>query len=72
MKLKILNRTLVIWVNRTKDHKEYLWNSIYLLRQELIDDVLSYNRTGVIPIKLLKHKAELIRKYSHRLRLLEM
>ena len=67
MKLKILNRTLVIWVNRTKDHKEYLWNSIYLLRQEIIDDVLSYNRTGVIPIKLLKHKAELIRKYSHRL-----
>lgn len=72
MKLKILNRTLVIWVNRTKDHKEYLWNSIYLLRQEIIDDVLSYNRTGVIPIKLLKHKAELIKKYSHRLRLLEM
>ena len=72
MKLKILNKTLVIWVNRTKDHKEYLWNSIYLLRQEIIDDVLSYNRTGIIPIKLLKHKAELIRKYSHRLRLLEM
>jgi hypothetical protein len=72
MKLKILNKTLVIWVNRTKDHKEYLWNSIYLLRQEIIDDVLSYNRTGVIPIKLLKHKAELIKKYSQRLRLLEM
>jgi hypothetical protein len=72
MKLKILNKTLVIWVNRTNDHKEYLWNSIYLLRQEIIDDVLSYNRTGVIPIKLLKHKAELIKKYSQRLRLLEM
>ena len=72
MKLKILNKTLVIWVNRTKDHKQYLWISIYLLRQEIIDDVLSYNRTGVIPIKLLKHKAELIKKYSHRLRLLEM
>ena len=72
MKLKILNKTLVIWVNRTRDHKEYLWNSIYLLRQEIIDDVLSYNRTGIIPIKLLKHKAELIKKYSHRLRLLEM
>ena len=72
MKLKILNKTLVIWVNRTKDHKEYLWNSIYLLRQEIIYDVLSYNRTCVIPIKLLKHKAELIKKYSHRLRLLEM
>lgn len=72
MKLKILNKTLIIWVNRTKDHKEYLWDNIYLLRQELIDDVLSYNRTGIIPIKLLKHKAELIKKYSHRLRLLEM
>lgn len=72
MKLRILNKTLVIWVNRTKDHKEYLWNNIYLLRQEIIDDVLSYNRTGIIPIKLLKHKADLIKKYSHRLRLLEM
>jgi len=72
MKIKILNRTLVIWVNRTKDHKEYLWDNIYLLRQEIIDDVLSYNRTNILPVGKLKHKAELIKKYSQRLRLLEM
>lgn len=72
MKIKILNKTLIIWVNRTKDHKEYLWNNIYMLRNELIEDVLSYNQNGIMPIKKLKNKAELIKKYSQRLRLLEM
>ena len=72
MKIKIINNNLVIWVKRTKDHKEYLWNNIYLLRQEIIDDVLSYNRTNILPVVKLKHKAELIKKYSQRLRLLEM
>jgi hypothetical protein len=72
MKIKILNRTLVIWVNRTQDHKDYLWKNIYMLRNELIEDVLSYNRSGIMPVEKLKHKAELIKKYSQRLRLLEM
>jgi len=72
MKIKILNKTLIIWVNRTKDHKEYLWNNIYMLRNELIEDVLSYNQNGIMPIKKLKNKAELIKKYSQRLRLLKM
>ena len=67
-----LNKTLIIWVNRTKDHKEYLWNNIYMLRNELIEDVLSYNQNGIMPIKKLKNKAELIKKYSQRLRLLKM
>ena len=72
MKIKILNKTLIIWVNRTKDHKEYLWNNIYMLRNELIEDVLSYNQNGIMPIKKLKNKADLIKKYSQRLRLLKM
>ncbi len=72
MKIKIGNKQIIIWVNRSKDHKDYIWNNIYMLRQEIIEDVLSYNKTGIIPIKILKHKAELIKKYSQRLRLLEM
>jgi hypothetical protein len=72
MKIKIGNKQIVIWVNRTKDHKDFLWDSIYLLRQEIIDEVLTYNKTGKIPVKILKHKCELIKKYSQRLRLLNM
>ena len=72
MKIKIGNKQIIIWVNRTKDNKDYIWNNIYLLRQEIIEDVLSYNRSGIIPVKILKHKADLIKKYSQRLKLLEM
>tara|TARA_R100001460_G_scaffold48352_1_gene86309 strand:- start:339 stop:557 length:219 start_codon:yes stop_codon:yes gene_type:complete len=72
MKIKIGNKQIVIWVNRTKDHKDYIWNNIYMLRQDIIEDVLSYNRSGIMPVEKLKHKAELIKKYSQRLRLLEM
>ena len=43
MKIKIGNKQIIIWVNRTKDHKDYIWNNIYLLRQDIIEDVLSYN-----------------------------
>jgi len=43
-----------------------------MLRNELIEDVLSYNQNGIMPIKKLKNKAELIKKYSQRLRLLKM
>tara|TARA_B100000212_G_scaffold10380_1_gene7634 strand:+ start:617 stop:835 length:219 start_codon:yes stop_codon:yes gene_type:complete len=72
MKIKIGNKQIVIWVNRTKDHKDYIFKNIYMLRQDIIEDVLSYNRSGIMPIEKLKHKAELIKKYSQRLRLLEM
>jgi|TARA_X000000950_G_C13725942_1_gene582217 hypothetical protein len=72
MKIKIGNKQIIIWVNRTKDHKDYIWNNIYLLRQDIIEDVLSYNVSGVMPVQKLKHKADLIKKYSQRLRLLEM
>ena len=72
MKIKIGNKKIIIWVNRTKDHKDYIWNNIYLLRQDIIEDVLSYNVSGIMPVQKLKHKADLIKKYSQRLRLLEM
>lgn len=72
MKIKIGNKQIVIWVNRTKDHKDYIWNNIYMLRQDIIEDVLSYNQSGIMPTEKLKHKADLIKKYSQRLKLLEM
>ena len=72
MKIKIGNKQIIIWVNRTKDHKDYIWNNIYLLRQDIIEDVLSYNVSGIMTVQKLKHKANLIKKYSQRLRLLEM
>jgi len=56
---------------RKKDHASYLWFSIRTLRIEIIDDVLRGSIRGRMPIKSLKHKAELIRKYSRRLKLLE-
>jgi hypothetical protein len=41
-----------------------------MLRLEIIEDVLSYNRTNKIPVKDLKRKAKLIKKYSKRLKLI--
>ena len=52
--------------------KDYLWDNINMLRLEIVEDVLSYNKTGKIPVKELKRKSLLIKKYSKRLRLLEM
>ena len=56
---------------RKKEHEAYLWNSIRVLRIEIIDDVLQGSIQGRMPIKELKRKAELIRKYSRRLKLLK-
>jgi hypothetical protein len=55
---------------RKKDHAEHLWLSIRILRNEIVEEVLEGSIRGRIPIKKLKHKAELIRKYSRRLKLL--
>ena len=55
---------------RKKDHANHLWNEIRILRSEIIDDVLQGSVKGRMPVKKLKHKAELIRKYSRRLKLL--
>ena len=56
---------------RKKDHASHLWVAIHALRREIIDDVLQGSISGRMPIKTLKRKAELIRKYSRRLKLLE-
>lgn len=53
---------------RKKDHKEHLWVSILELRREIVEDVLIQSMNKRINTKKLKHKAELIRKYSRRLR----
>ena len=56
---------------RKKEHEAYLWNSIYMLRSEVIDDVLQGSISGRMPVKELKRKAGLIRKYSRRLKLIK-
>tara|TARA_R110000796_G_scaffold52990_2_gene124691 strand:- start:466 stop:678 length:213 start_codon:yes stop_codon:yes gene_type:complete len=70
MTIKIGNKTLVC--SRKREHRDYLWDNINMLRLEIVEDVLSYNKTGKIPVKELKRKSLLIKKYSKRLRLLEM
>ncbi len=69
MTIKINGVTFLI--NRKKEHKNYLWSEIYRLRQEIVDDVLEGHSRNRIPIKALKRKATLIKKYSRRLKLLE-
>jgi len=66
--IKIGNKTLIC--SRKREHQDYLWDNINMLRLEIIEDVLSYNRTNKIPVKDLKRKAKLIRKYSTRLKLI--
>ena len=56
---------------RKKEHEAYLWNSIYMLRSEVVDDVLQGSISGRTPVKELKRKAGLIRKYSRRLKLIK-
>ena len=58
-----------ILCSRKKDHKDYLWNEIYTLRQGIIDDILESTRNDRhLDEAELKHKAMLIRKYSRRLK----
>ena len=60
---------LKIWCTRRRDHKTFLWRSIYELRQEIIDDILESTRSDRhLDEAELKRKAMLIRKYSRRLR----
>ena len=66
--IKIGNKTLIC--SRKREHEDYLWDNINMLRLEIIEDVLSYNRTNKIPVKDLKRKATLIKKYSKRLKLI--
>jgi hypothetical protein len=66
--IKIGNKTLIC--SRKREHQDYLWENINMLRLEIIEDVLSYNKTNKIPVKDLKRKAKLIKKYSKRLKLI--
>ena len=69
MKIKIGNKTILC--TKKRDHKDFLFERIMQLRNEIIQDVLESSLKIRIPVKLLKHKAELIRKYSRRLKLLD-
>ena len=70
--LKLKNFAKTLKRNSRKNaHEAYLWNSIRILRSEVVDDVLRGSIQGRMPIKELKRKAELIRKYSRRLKLLK-
>jgi|TARA_B100001287_G_scaffold268225_1_gene264262 hypothetical protein len=69
MKIKIGNKTILC--TRKKDHRDFLFERILELRQEIIQEVLESTLKNKIPVKLLKRKAELIRKYSRRLKILD-
>ena len=58
--------------SRVQRHREYLWNEIYVLRNEIVDIVLQGAARNRIPVRELKHKAMLIKKYSRRLRVLSI
>jgi len=68
MKIKIGNKTILC--TRRRDHKDFLFERIIQLRNEIVQEVLESSIKNRIPVKLLKHKALLIRKYSRRLKIL--
>ena len=69
MKIKIGSKTILC--TRRKDHKDFLFDRIMQLRQEIIHEVLMASQNKRMPVKLLKHKAELIKRYSRRLKILQ-
>ncbi len=67
MTIKIGNHKIMC--TRRRDHKVYLWDNIYSLRQDIIDDVLiAVKNDKSLDEPELKRKAMLIKKYSRRLR----
>jgi len=58
--------------SRASKHREYLWNQIYSLREEILEIVLTGEARNRINVRELKHRAALIRKYSRRLKLLHI
>ena len=56
MTLKINGNKIIC--TRKKDHREYLWQRIKELRQEIIDDVLIGQKLNRMPIKSLKAKTD--------------
>lgn len=60
---------LKIWCTRRRNHKAFLWRSIYELRQEIIDEILISTKNDThLDEPELRRKAILIRKYSRRLK----
>ena len=58
---------------RTERHKDALINFIFALREEIIQEVLLKARAGETACPhSLKHKADLIRKYSRKHRLMSL
>jgi len=69
IKLKTMFKIKNIVKARKKSHKDYLWDSIYNLRGDIINYVLTCKAQDKrINVKKLDHKAELIIKYSDKLR----
>jgi len=58
--------------SRASKHREYLWNQIHSLREEIIEIVLIGEARNRIAVTELKHRAALIKKYSRRLKLLHV
>ena len=69
MTIRVGNHKL--FCTRKKDHREYLWQTINQLRNEIVDDVLMGDKNGRMPVKQLKRKAKLVKKYSRRLKILD-
>ena len=58
-----------ILCTRKRDHKTFLWGTIYGLREEIIDDVMIAVRNDKPLDEVeLNRKALLIKKYSRRLK----
>jgi hypothetical protein len=71
MTIRIGNHKILC--TRKRDHKSYLWDNIYDLRQEIIDDVLLAVRNDKpLDEPELKRKALLIKKYSRRLKTISL
>lgn len=56
--------------SRVSKHRGYLYDQLTLLHQEIIELVLEGEARNKIPIRELKLKAKLMKKYRRRLKLL--
>jgi len=70
--IKKIGKIRIDTKSRTEKHREFLLNEIISLRHEIIDIVLIGEARNRIPVKELKIKAKLIKKYSRRLKLLRI
>ena len=58
--------------SRVSKHRAYLFNEIMQLREEIVEIVLIGEARNRISVYELKLKAKLIKKYSRRLKLLNI